>query len=142
MHEFTVYMEPKGKERPRFNHRNNCVFTPQSTLNAEKQIADAFKASGGVEMTGYIKLEVIAYCKVPASASKTKREEMISGRRKPAIVPDADNILKLVGDSLQGPGLLCLNDKFITSVSCIKLYAATPRLLIRISEDVHNGQTA
>lgn len=137
MFEFTVYMEPKGKERPRFCG-NGHVFTPQTTTQAEKLIADAFKVSGGTEMTGYIKLEVIAYCKVPTSASKTRRKAMLSGQLRPAITPDADNILKLCMDSLQGPGRLCINDRQMTSVTCTKFYADVPKLVIRISADVTN----
>lgn len=138
MHEFTVYMEPKGKARPRFNHWNKRVFTPQSTVDAEKQIADAFKASGGREMSEYIKLDVIAYCKIPERTSKFQRQDMLSGAIRPAKVPDADNILKLVLDALQGPELLCINDRQITSVSCVKFYGEIPKIVIRISVDSTN----
>lgn len=137
MFEFTVYMEPKGKERPRFG-RNGRVFTPRTTTEAEKQIAEAFRVSGGCEMSEYIKLDVIAFCKIPEKTSRVQRQEMLSGVIRPAKVPDADNILKLVCDALQGPGLLCADDKLITSVSCTKLYSDVPKLVIRISEDMTN----
>ena len=61
-----------------------------------------------------------AYHPIPRSAPKYKREAMLSGELVPLTKPDADNVLKLVLDALNG--LAYLDDKQVTRLR----YRATP----------------
>ena len=47
-----------------------------------------------------LKVTITAFYEVPASASKTMRAEMLSGKRRPTKKPDADNIGKIIMDAL------------------------------------------
>lgn len=53
-------------------------------------------------MEGAIAANIVAVYKMPESASKKRRELMASGIMKPCKKPDADNVAKIVLDSLNG----------------------------------------
>lgn len=44
--------------------------------------------------------------------------------------PDIDNLIKFIGDSLNG--VFWMDDKYVCEISAFKLYAANPRILIQI----------
>ena len=51
------------------------------------------------------------------------------------VKPDADNIIKVVLDALNG--LAWEDDRQVTAVSCSKVYRMDEFLLIQIKEDIH-----
>ena len=80
--EFTIWGQPKPKERPRRGKAGN-FYTPRDTVNRETAVLDAFELVAplwepSIEL---IRLEVEAH---------------FEGR----VISDGDNIFKLVGDAL------------------------------------------
>ena len=103
---FEVPGEPRGKGRPRFARRGKrvSVHTPEATASYENWIRlCAMQAAQGSDPwpAGVpLVLEITALFPVPASWSKRKRLSAYAGTLLPTVKPDADNILKLVGDAL------------------------------------------
>ena len=100
---FTVDIEPIGKARPRFT-KTGHAYTLQKTKDAEELIAAAYRAAGGgcIPKGVPIGLEVTAYFPIPKSYSQKKRDDAMSRNILPTKKPDADNILKLAADALNG----------------------------------------
>ena len=77
-------------------------------------------------------LRVIAYFGIPKSASQKRRTEMLAGSIRPTKRPDADNILKVVADSLNG--LAYHDDAQLVDAQIRKFYSANPRIEVTIQE--------
>ena len=80
----------------------------------------------------YIDIRVIAYIKIPKSASKKNREKMIAGEIRPTVKPDWDNIGKLVADALNG--IAYDDDKCIVDAMVRKFYSTDPRTVVILQE--------
>jgi Holliday junction resolvase RusA-like endonuclease len=99
---FIVPGRIRGKGRPRFARRGNFVrtFTDANTVACEATVKHfASEAMRGRQLfEGPLWLSVAVWLVPPASWSKKRRSSAVyvTGR------PDADNILKLIGDSLNG----------------------------------------
>ena len=100
---FIVDIPPTGKARPRMT-RSGHVYTPKETVEAERKIAEAFLAAGGkcIPKGCEVGMEVTAYFPIPRSFSQRKREAVAYREIFPTKKPDADNILKLAADALNG----------------------------------------
>ena len=100
---FTVDIEPIGKARPRFTKKGHA-YTPQKTKDAEALIAAAYRAAGGrcIPKGVPVELEVLARFPIPKSFSQKKRSAVLDSEILPMKKPDADNILKLAADALNG----------------------------------------
>jgi len=144
MIEFTVPGEPVGKGRPRLGKR--IVFTPKKTAAYEKEVRAAYiqnygtkRAFGDVEA---LAMEITAYFAIPKSVSKARREAMLSGELLPTKKPDADNIIKIIADSLnpvkdKKTGILIFegayrDDAQLVFVVLKKLYSENPRVWVSI----------
>ncbi len=75
--------------------------------------------------------------KIPKSASKKLRADMLSGAVNPTKKPDWDNIGKIVSDALNG--VAYEDDKSIISAAVYKRYSDNPRMEISLWDD--NGDT-
>lgn len=104
---FTVYGEPKGKQRPRFSRQGNAVrtYTPSQTVAYENEIKEAFNKAGGSGFwcgkDEYFNMCVLCYFPMPKRTPQKKRMKMLSV--PPEIYPkkpDCDNIAKAVADAL------------------------------------------
>ncbi len=139
---FIVYGEPQGKGRPRFVRTPYGVrtHTPEKTEINEARIGYVFKEEGGdffAEAGEPVKIEIVAYHKIPASASNKKKNEMASQLIRPTKKPDWDNIGKIVTDALNG--IAWHDDAQIVDARVIKRYTADkPKvvIIIRKGEDV------
>lgn len=80
---FTVWGEPKPKERPRFGRGR--TYTPKKTADAEKAVVSAFKT---------------AHPQFTATIETLRLE--IDFHRKGQRAVDLDNLVKLVQDALNG----------------------------------------
>lgn len=132
---FTVPGEPKGKGRPRAAKRGEhiAMYTPKGTADYENEISAAYRrVARGFRFsdTDMFGLEVKVYQGIPKSASKAKRQDMLSGRIRPTKKPDIDNILKIVMDALNM--LAYKDDRFVVISNAEKFYSDTPRLEIRL----------
>jgi len=110
----------RGKQRARVTRRG--TYTPPETVKAERALAQEAQARRVVMMTGPVHLAVYIWLKPPASWTKVKRVDATAKRRWVAVKPDVDNVLKLVGDALNG--IAWADDKQIASVVLEKRYAA------------------
>ena len=128
--EFTVIGEPVGKARPRVT-RMGHAYTPAKTVLYENLIKVEYERQCGEQRASKpegVSLSVAAYFQTPSSVSRKKRESMLNGEIRPTKKPDADNILKCVGDALNGVAFD--DDSQIVQCHAEKWYSDTPRLVV------------
>lgn len=125
----TISGEPVGKGRPRF-YGGHAV-TPPKTREYEERIRELFIYSHLKMIEGPVSVEVLAYYKIPKSATKGRKENMRSGKEKPTIKPDIDNVVKAICDALNGYAYE--DDKQIVQLSAMKGYADEPKVIVQIS---------
>ena len=130
---FTVPGTPQGKGRARFARQGGFMraYTPEKTVAYEGLIAlAAQEAMKGRELLeGPLIVCVFATFHTPPSWSKKKK----AATRWHTGKPDADNVLKAVGDGCNG--IVWKDDSQIASVSVMKRYGETPGLYV-IAEPV------
>ena len=137
---FTVIGKPQGKARARtFYHegaKRVVSMTPEQTVNYENLIK--LSAPQGIYYENEpLSIIICAYFEIPKSTSKAKRAAMENFAILPTVKPDADNILKVVCDALNG--VLYHDDKQIVSAIVQKYYTKLePKLVITLeaSEDM------
>lgn len=139
--EFTVEITPKAKARPRFVRRGNFVqtYTPKTTLDYEKKIAEEYLFQGGTVFDyPYLEMSIIAYFPIPKSTKKVDRllleNECVPYPHK----PDTDNIGKSIADALNQ--VAYLDDKQIVFLKVKKFYGKVARVVVKIREiDIDGG---
>lgn len=129
---FEVPGEPVGKGRPRFT-RQGRAYTPAKTAKYENLVSLAFlqKYPDHVPLEGPLEMKMIAYFSIPKSWSKKKAEQARLNKVFPTKKPDTDNIAK-VKDALNG--IAFKDDSQVVKETIFKMYAETPKLVIRIKE--------
>lgn len=139
---FSVPGEPKGKGRPKFSSRRvgdktfSSARTPDDTVLYENLIRTEYRRQCGDRRFGDnspLCMTVWAYYAIPKSITKRKRAAMLSGLIRPVKKPDADNVLKVVGDALNQ--LVYRDDAQIYLATVEKFYADVPRMEIIIAGD-------
>ncbi|EOU1465279.1 RusA family crossover junction endodeoxyribonuclease [Clostridium perfringens] len=108
----------RGKARPRICRGH--AFTPKDTVQYEKLVRECYKEQDGRYIEGSIKALIIAYYKIPKSYSKKRVQAIRDGLEKPTKKPDADNIAKIILDSLNG--IAYKDDSQIVELRVIKRY--------------------
>lgn len=108
----------RGKARPRV--RRGHAFTPKDTVQYEKLVRDCYKDQDGRYLDGSIKALIIAYYKIPKSYTKKHVQSIREGLEQPVKKPDADNIAKIILDSLNG--VAYKDDSQIVELRVIKRY--------------------
>lgn len=88
----------KGKARPRVF--NGHAVTPKDTVTYENWVRINYKEQCGEYLEGPIRARIIAYYKVPKSYAKKRVQAIREGLEHPQKKPDADNIAKIILDSL------------------------------------------
>ncbi|GLV28175.1 hypothetical protein TomTYG75_06990 [Sphingobium sp. TomTYG75] len=127
---FTVPGPPvaKGRARVGMIAGKARMFTPSATVAYEGLIAlAAEKAMDGAEpYLGPVSLSVTATFAIPASWTGKKKAAALwhTGR------PDGDNLLKAVGDGLNG--IAFKDDSQVASARIIKCYGAVPGLTVEV----------
>jgi len=128
---------PVGKGRPRFARAGAFVrtYTPEKTARTEELIKMIFAQQypGHVPTGNGVTMAVRAYFPIPKSASKRLRERMTKENFPFLHKSDADNILKLCADALNG--LAYEDDRQIYGAEVWKYYSPRPRLEIDICEE-------
>ena len=130
MFTFTVAGVPKGKARPRF--WNGRAVTPATTREYEQEVAWSAKAGGVRVLDGPIVLDVIATFPIAESWSKAKKEQALAGQLPHLSRPDADNVLKIVCDSLNG--IAWKDDAQVVDARVRKKYGSIPELMINLKQ--------
>lgn len=103
--EFMIKGKPQGKGRPRFRRIGKYVSTynPKSTSDYEKLVIKSFQEQVKSDMskwTGKVRIDIQAMFLPPKSLSKKQREYLDGHPHLKK--PDADNISKIILDSLNG----------------------------------------
>ena len=132
---FTIPGKPQGKGRARTVLQNgkSRTYTPEQTAMYEQIVKWTYKAAGGPNFgVSPIAITINAFFGIPKSTSKINRDNMLADVVKPTIRPDADNILKIICDSLNG--VAYEDDKQIVSSSVIKMYAQHPCVHVEITK--------
>lgn len=123
-----------GKGRPKFARRGNFVhtYTPEKTASYESLIKLAgSKAMNDTPPTDKpVFLTMHIGVQVPASWSKKKRVAALGMGVYPAKKPDIDNIIKCVGDALNG--VVWIDDSQIVGINATKRYSETPGINVGI----------
>lgn len=137
MAEFTVPGEPMGKQRPKFSRKGSCVhtYTPEKTVSYENLVKLEYQRQcGNVSFPKGTELEmhIEAYFSIPKSASKKKAAQMLDGQIRPTKKPDADNIIKIIADSLNG--IAYYDDSQIVSCKCDKYYGSQACVIVLICD--------
>ena len=85
--------------------------------------------SAGIETaTGPVRIEARAIFTIPKSWPKSKKQAALVGEVQHTGKPDADNVLKIVGDALNG--IVWADDSQIVSASINKRYGVQPALVL------------
>lgn len=140
---FTILGEPQGKGRPRFVTRYNSAtgtvigraHTPENTIIYENLVRTEYS----IQTKNYrfpddsmLDMRILAYYGVPKSASKKKKNLMLSGVLRPTKKPDMDNVMKVIADSLNQ--VAYKDDTQIVDAQCRKFYSDEPRVEVVIRE--------
>lgn len=132
---FTVFGEPKGKGRPRFNTRTGHAITPKDTVNYETLVhMEYLHQCGNARFPddAMLDMRIKAYYSIPQSKSKKKKELMRAGVIRPTKKPDMDNCIKIIADALNK--IAYHDDTQIVDCQVRKFYSDDPRVEVRILE--------
>ena len=115
---FIVPGEARGKGRPRFARRGNFVktYTDDKTASYENLVKLAAQSAMNTlaPLQNALHAEIDVAVIVPASWSKKKRTEALSGVLRPTSKPDLDNVAKALLDAMNG--ICYLDDKQVVSI--------------------------
>ena len=132
---FEIEGKIKGKGRPRFAKYGNFVkaYTPKDTASYENLIKLQFRISCGDWYSELpLKMKITAIQGIIKSASKKDRAKMLSGELKPTKKPDADNIVKVICDALNG--IAYKDDTQIVELDFKKVYGEMEKVIVEIEE--------
>jgi len=129
---FTIPGPPKGKQRAR-TLKTGFSYTPKETVQYENLVKTCCQTVMSCPpMQEMVQVGVLAYYPIPKSASKKKRADMESGKLRPIVKPDLDNIMKVVCDALNQ--IAYRDDSQIVAAYLAKMYSGTPRVEVEIIE--------
>lgn len=129
---FIVYGNPVPKGRPRVVRGH--TYTPERTRSHEEKIALTYKSwyhDFMFEKGVPLRIVVDAFFKIAKSDKKSIKEDKVTGRIRPTIIPDADNIQKAVQDAMNG--IAYYDDSQIVESTIRKWYSEEPRTEIYIA---------
>lgn len=127
---FRLYAPLTGKARHRFT-KFGKPYTPTSTKNYEKAVAEAYLDAGGDFSIGAVGVDIVAYRAMPKSASKKARDLALRGDLFAMLKPDIDNIAKIVLDGLND--VAYLDDKQVLKLDLSKgFYAEESYIVVRV----------
>ncbi|MGN1337331.1 MAG: RusA family crossover junction endodeoxyribonuclease [Candidatus Coprovivens sp.] len=143
--EFIVEGDVGAKGRPRFRKFGNYVqtYTDKKTTSYEEHVRNCYfrkypENQGEIVFIDNepISMEICAYVRIPESASKKKKEQMLNCDIYPTKKPDYDNIMKIISDALNG---ICFyDDKQIVEASFKKIYSTVPKVRVIIHNNIDN----
>ena len=133
-YQFEIKEKAIGKQRPRYSSKTGRMYTPTKTSTFEEKVKWAFKSKYNIETEPSerpFKAKITAVFEPAKSLSKKKKEELlfkINYTKK----PDADNIAKIILDSLNG--LVYKDDSQVTALLVLKDYGIENKVLVELEE--------
>lgn len=131
MIEFTIHTKPMGAVRmtQRGKWRSE---TAQRYLSYKSLIGIEARKHFKVPMSGPVHAIIRFYYEIPASWSKTQKDQARNGHKSPVVKPDLDNCVKGIYDSLNK--VAWNDDNQVVSTVATKCYSDNPRIEIQIFE--------
>lgn len=134
---FLIPGEPTGKGRPRFM-KNGHAYTPSKTAAYESIVRACYMEACGNENVPFEKgiplvVTIEAIFGIPKSDSIKKRQAKLCGLMRPTKKVDADNVAKIICDSLNG--IAYHDDSQVTTLHVIKGYGIEPCVKVWISRE-------
>lgn len=134
---FTVLGEPAGKGRPRFTKTGPYVktYTPDATISYENLIKTEYRRQCRdfkFDDNDQLDVRITAYYGIPKSKSKKVQQKMEDHILRPLKKPDADNVIKVVLDSLNK--IAYHDDTQVVDLQIRRFYCRDPRLVVTIQE--------
>lgn len=107
-----VHMDVVGLQRARFDTRSMHAYTAKRSREAKELIVREYIRQGGTLHRGPVRLHVTYFRKMPKSRPRklTWEDDIFK--------PDADNVLKLVADALNG--IAYMDDRYCVSKTVSK----------------------
>lgn len=128
MIEFTVYITPVAKARPRVSMRNGRAFAYTPKKSADYEIAIAAHCPN-TPMDGPLAINLQFGIPIAKSWSKAKQDDALSGRIRPTSRPDIDNYIKAIMDAVNGRAYH--DDSQVVDLSASLIYSDWPHVLLR-----------
>src|SRR5262245_14007994 len=126
-----VQGEPVAKGRPRMT-RKGFAYTPAKTrkFEAHARMAAQLAMNGRPPMDMPVRVEIMAELPIPASWSKRKSANALTGQVRPSSRPDVDNYVKGVMDALNS--IVVVDDAQIVDLHAVKKFSLTPKLVATV----------
>ncbi|KDC15366.1 RusA family crossover junction endodeoxyribonuclease [Bordetella bronchiseptica] len=138
MLKFDVPGVPVGKGRPRAAKagKHITLYTPEKTAAYESTVAlTARQAMAGNQLIdGPVSAVLDIRLPVPQSWSKRKQAAALGGTELPTKKPDADNVIKVIFDAING--VVWHDDTQVVDIVVRKRYAAVPGVAVEIERFV------
>lgn len=131
---FTVPGEPQGKARPRVVRRGDktVCYTPKETREYEQTVRAACADAAPDVIHGAVSVRIVAHYPVQDSWSQEKKDQALAQMIFPTVKPDADNVIKVIFDGMNG--VAWDDDKQVTHTEFGKVYSAIPRVVVEVWE--------
>ena len=135
---FMVEGTPVPKGRPRFVRRGKFVstYSPKTTVDYETKVAEAAQLAMGSSEP--LETPVGAYIyitlPIPASYSKKRKQDCLSGNERPTKKSDIDNYCKAVFDGMNG--IVFLDDSQVVSLHSTKVYGTIGMVEVMVKEEL------
>ena len=132
---FVIPIEPVGQMRARHTSAGKFSRTyksKQQQTAENRLLAFAAQHCPDEPMDGPLEVRIDAYMPIPASMTKPKRVQAMSGELRPTKKPDADNIAKHLLDCFNG--VFWTDDKNIVGLMVRKFYSDSPRWEVEIRQ--------
>ena len=126
----------RGKARPRVT-RAGITYTPKETAQYENLVKLCFREAAAAQEVELfekpVRAQLEVYYEIPMSTTKSRRGAMMMDRLYPTKKPDADNIAKIVLDSLNG--IAYKDDSQVVELMVNKFYSkrGQPYVFVRLS---------
>jgi Holliday junction resolvase RusA-like endonuclease len=136
---FMVDGTPIPKGRPRFARRGKFVstYSPKTTVDYESKVSEAAKLAMGASEP--LETPVAAYIyitlPVPASYSKKRTKDCLTGFERPTKKSDIDNYCKAIFDGMNG--IVFVDDSLVVSLHATKVYGTIGMVEIMVKEEIN-----
>jgi Holliday junction resolvase RusA-like endonuclease len=123
--------EPVAKGRPRATRRG-ILYTPAATrkYEAHGRLAAQMAMAGRPPIEGPVRIELLVELPVPASWSRRKTADAITGHIRPTSRPDVDNYVKAILDAINT--IVVADDAQVVEVYAKKKFSVAPKMVATI----------
>ena len=135
---FKVEGTPVPKGRPRFARRGKFVstYSPKTTVDYESKVSEAARQAMGSQepLEGPVAAYIYITLPIPASYSKKRTQACLSGEERPTKKLDIDNVVKSLGDGMNG--IVYLDDGQIVSLHATKVWGTIGMVEVMVREEL------